>query len=54
MSGIRLRRGQCISPVVYNPRNEEVIMDNEANIAQLPTVEVSVLLRDPSESLHKV
>ena len=59
MSGLwRVRRGRCTGTVdllICNSRNEDLIMKNEADIVQLPTVETfksSVLLRDTSQ--HKV
>ena len=60
MSGLRLRRGRCTGTVdllICNSRHEDLIMKNEADIVQLPSVEGfkrSVLLRDPSQSIHKV
>jgi len=60
MSGLRLRRGRCTGTVdllVCNTRNEELIIKNEADIAtcncRLSNFQ-SLLLRDSSESIHKV
>ena len=60
MSRLRLRRGRCtgiVDLLICNSRNEDLIMKDEADIVQLPTVEAfrsSVLLRDTSQSIHKV
>ena len=59
MSGLRPRRGRCTGTVdllICNSRNEDLIMKDEADIVQPPTVEAlkrSVLLGDPSQSIHK-
>ena len=51
MPGLWLRRGRCTCTVdllICNSRNEDLIVKDEADIVQLPTVEAfksSVLLR---------